>query len=633
MAEKTAAVEFKIAWERALALTGIDFQPLDDVCFDRIDDEVEMIETKEISKGEDDCDMMQVDEEDTASKKDEANCDEEEPDMPPVSAPTQVFFLQPVIVSNVEKEDCLVTDPMDVDDVDQCNENVSIASSNDSDDSWEVAKTKPTIKNGVDIEYLVSILEKGKEATGSINQESDVVLVLGGTGVGKSTFLQAIAADQKLTRTFDTSLRKSPYVVEGDEVEGFEIGHGLESKTRHVRAYLREATSTYYVDSSGFGDTQGIETDIATSMCVQEIAQRAGKLRFVVLVNAFQFFSDRATELRRNLDVVAKFIGHNFRDHKFSFTFLFTHCNEAFSDVRSLIEDSVDAETILSAMRANIVKLLSETRKSTFDVPTQELIKFLGKSLKKKDPFCDVFDPVFSDPQMIRSNVRPSSAKSCLEEPSKIVSCSLVPTAKLRLDQELQRRKTAIALKLRNGELDGGIWEDMVCVRSLCSQIPSLGKGMMNELTRDVQNRLSQLKDDVFEIIHTHIPLKGGDDDVRFTVEVVKTVQQSIEWIGFITSLLEECETQGPRYAPTETDSKERKGQELSRLIGLLNEEAKIMENEMDKMPGYLCDESESPDLRDVSKKLVKFRIWASVFEGELAAILLRTLNQKFKTP
>ena len=385
MSEITADEEFAAAWERAKASIGTECQHHADEIFKNL--RTKVIKEKELRGNDSDNlaisddvqhETMEIVDEDNdheeEPKKEEE--EEEEQELPPIAAPTNGFFLQPILIENEQGD----LQPMDMD-CDSDNDEGSFNFSDYSDDEMVVIVKSPT-NVGIDIQLLASILEKGKTATSSINEESDVILVIGGTGVGKSAFIQAIAG-KKLIRSFDSSLRKSSYIVEGTEVEGFEIGHGLQSKTRHMRSYLRQDTSTFYVDSSGFGDTQSVETDIATSICVREIAQRAGRLRFIVLINAFQFYSNRATELRKHLDVVAKFIGHNFFDHKQSFTFLFTHCNEAFSDVRSLIDKHSDAETILNAMRSNIKELLLETKKATNDQSTQELVKFLSKSLKK----------------------------------------------------------------------------------------------------------------------------------------------------------------------------------------------------------------------------------------------------------
>jgi hypothetical protein len=622
--------EYSVAWGQATALIGIDLLPI------LIAEDDELPEDGEKDRNLND----QVDVDQEAMEVD-ADDDElrdmkcipvklsevaiEEAELPPIAGPKDGHFL----LQSESNPVLLQHDPMDMESDDEKDNNgedsKSFTFSDDSSENMSESdpNTMSDASGDIDIHLLASILERGKEATSQIDKDSDVVLVLGGTGVGKSTFIQAVAG-QKMIRIYDNSLRKSAYIVEGNGVEGFEIGHGLQSMTRHVRCYLRQSTSTYYVDTSGFGDTYGIETDIATSICIREIAERAGKLRFVVLVNAFQFYTDRSTELRKNLDIAAKFIGHNFQDHKLSFTFLFTHCNEAFSDVRNLIESSQSAESIRETMRANIVQLLGETKRSTSDLSTLELIKFLRKSLEKKYPFCDVFDPINSNLPDIRCNVELFSTEGCtqyIKEPSKIVKCSLTPTAKMRLDQEVNRRKRNISSKLIDGQFDEGLGEDVLAIRALCSRITSLSMEVIEELTVNLETALTNLKDQVFGIVQKS-GFWGVDDACRgrFSLEMARNAKRHFDSIGFMSELINKCKGRNL------SNEDKRESEELNQLKNLLNEQATLIENEVAKMSGFLYSRGEEcPDISLVARKLENLRIWVSVFQGDSAIRLDRT--------
>ena len=87
------------------------------------------------------------------------------------------------------------------------------------------------------------------------------------------------------------SLMKSlaTYSVDGPGQVGFEI-----TWTPHVRSLFHSESSSYFVDSSGFKNTEGVEADIGTSIAVKDIACRSKRVRFVFMINAHAFLADRA---------------------------------------------------------------------------------------------------------------------------------------------------------------------------------------------------------------------------------------------------------------------------------------------------------------------------------------------------
>ena len=397
--------------------------------------------------------------------------------------------------------------------------------------------------------------------------------------------------------------------------EGFEIGHGLQSMTRHVRPFFREETSTFYVDSSGYGDSKGIETDIATSICIRYVAQRAARLRFVVLINAFQFYSDRASELKRNLDVVAKFIGHNFEDHKLSFTFFFTHCNEAFSNVRSVIQDSSDAATTLSAMREEVLRLLETTKKATTDHSTLGLIKFLRGSMKKSYPFCDVFDPTYSDIEKIRKDVEPRSAgdsitepakvvECCITEPAKVVECSLTPTARMRVDHEVEERMASISRSLSEGAIDDTLHQDVRSITLLVEHIGSLGNNIRDRLKRDLAAASGRMKSDLFRIVERGT-LSASEEGSPFTVDEALLANKLITDGSFIEKLL-----------GRETDD-----DAFSHLVSLLREQAIWIKKEVSKIELFLEGKGGQVDWNKVSAQFTSLRVWAEVVSGDVESL------------
>ena len=502
-------------------------------------------------------------------------------------------------------------DPMQVDE-----EDCSFALSVDSD--WDMLDSSES-NGAVDLILLAQILEQGKAATASIGAGADVVLVLGCTGVGKSTFMQAVAG-HSIVCGFDESLRKASYVVDGEGEEGFEIGHGMVSQTRHVRSYFREETSTFYVDSTGFGDTKCIEADIATSISVKQIASRAGKLRFVILVNAYAFYSNRATEVKKNLDLVAKFVGHNFDDHKKSFSFLFTHCNKAFEPVASINDDNA-----LSSFRNELLHLLSETKKATREVSARKLISFLHSSLDKNYPFCDVFDPILSDLKVLRKNMEPTTRNAILQ-PAQHVICSLTSSATIAIDHELRNRMASIESRSEEACFDVAFRDDVLAVCTLAAQTDrsfchEQARALMLLLTRSIDH----LKTTIFQLAKEGLLDSNVSDRHEFALNAAKKAKQAIYQLNALSDIVGQCQYR--LAGGTVPDTQKPDSVLIDQLMNLFQVQMESTQTEFSNIEGYLhnafsgmgsgANKDTPPDIRAIAARLQKASAWADVFAGD----------------
>ena len=128
-------------------------------------------------------------------------------------------------------------------------------------------------------------------------QGHDAIVLIGKTGTGKSTLIQAISGRQ-LNETVDEYGR---VVYDSDSpLAGFEIGHGKISQTKHLSCFVHKNASdqpVMYLDSPGFEDTDGVETDLATAAMLKKVAASARSLRFVVLINCASLREDRGGAL------------------------------------------------------------------------------------------------------------------------------------------------------------------------------------------------------------------------------------------------------------------------------------------------------------------------------------------------
>ncbi len=136
-----------------------------------------------------------------------------------------------------------------------------------------------------------------------------------------------------------------------------DIGHGFSSMTDSLKCVEYSQDSTYIIDTPGFADTRNIEIDIATSVAIRNVALKAKRLRFVLLINSYSIHADRANGLKKNQEYVTKFIGDSFAQHEKAFTFIFTHCQNTLDALKE--RDYTSG----SYSESEKVRVISEARK------------------------------------------------------------------------------------------------------------------------------------------------------------------------------------------------------------------------------------------------------------------------------
>ena len=217
-------------------------------------------------------------------------------------------------------------------------------------DDEDQENSNGTISRRFNANLVVESIERGQHVLDQV-EGRDVVLVVGKTGTGKSTLIQAIAGRkfQKYEHTCSFNQKsemitatKIVYEAE-DPLSGFEIGHEKMSKTASIGCYdpfefepfpsgsenhTRGLKSQLlYVDSPGFEDTNGQEADIATSVMLSQVASRCRSLRFVIMISYVSLLEDRGGSMRSVLRLIRSF-AKDFHEEKQSFMFIFTHSNE-----------------------------------------------------------------------------------------------------------------------------------------------------------------------------------------------------------------------------------------------------------------------------------------------------------------
>jgi energy-coupling factor transporter ATP-binding protein EcfA2/tetratricopeptide (TPR) repeat protein len=151
-----------------------------------------------------------------------------------------------------------------------------------------------------DVKKITDLISVGRANLEGDSEKS--VVLLGPTGSGKSTLAHAFAGNELLP-------------VEDEELGGWNIdinstngssssqariSHDKKSETKIPNKFILE-DGVQVIDSPGFGDTSKID-EITNSFYINEIFRPNHKLKFVLVANESQLFSNRGNELIQTIN-------------------------------------------------------------------------------------------------------------------------------------------------------------------------------------------------------------------------------------------------------------------------------------------------------------------------------------------
>ena len=107
-------------------------------------------------------------------------------------------------------------------------------------------------------------------------------LVVGNTGVGKSTFVHYVAGDysKMLSRRMGRKLK----IIDGLDPELNRTTFATESRTLVPEMMVDEAGYVWY-DCPGFGDTHNETVEIATSFLIKKVIEHASFVKIILVVD------------------------------------------------------------------------------------------------------------------------------------------------------------------------------------------------------------------------------------------------------------------------------------------------------------------------------------------------------------
>lgn len=160
------------------------------------------------------------------------------------------------------------------------------------------------------IALLTYCIEKGKTEVQKIQETGGcLIVVLGNTGAGKSTFVNAMC-ERTMERIDPEDLGiKSPHseiVITKDEITP--IGHNPK-KSMTFMPCLAIHRDTKFIDAPGFLDKRGSEINTANAVNVRAALTCASELKIVILINYNSLLADRARGLTEMIKICCDLFG------------------------------------------------------------------------------------------------------------------------------------------------------------------------------------------------------------------------------------------------------------------------------------------------------------------------------------
>jgi energy-coupling factor transporter ATP-binding protein EcfA2 len=176
-----------------------------------------------------------------------------------------------------------------------------------SDTKKEVLNNINNNSKSIRLDIIMTKVEEIIRYANEYATGKDLVLVLGNTGSGKSTFINYLAGQTMHEVTKEEFLEP---VIETDNPI-MAVGHNsFKSLTDHPQLYSDSSTGLTYCDCPGFLDSRGPEFDIPNAFAIKTIVEKAHAVKAViVLVDYNSILAEKGRGLRETITILRQLFG------------------------------------------------------------------------------------------------------------------------------------------------------------------------------------------------------------------------------------------------------------------------------------------------------------------------------------
>lgn len=144
----------------------------------------------------------------------------------------------------------------------------------------------------LNLSKLKDLIKEGINAIPKDEAANQAIIVVGDTGVGKSTIMNFLAGNRLLVKSEGLKVK---LITEGASI--LKIGHEKYSETSiPTRVYIEDLA---FYDCPGFRDNKGEEYEISNSFFVQKLLDIYQKVKIVLMIDESHISEARADKLPR----------------------------------------------------------------------------------------------------------------------------------------------------------------------------------------------------------------------------------------------------------------------------------------------------------------------------------------------
>ncbi len=136
------------------------------------------------------------------------------------------------------------------------------------------------------------------------------IAVVGGTGAGKSTFINYLNGCTMERTNFDGKkvITVKPKSKGGAADSITPIGHGKKSMT-FIPTYSLSSHGIFFIDCPGLFDTRGSAINIGNAVNTKRILEEMDELSIVILIDGTSIKGARGRLIKQVIDAMSKFFG------------------------------------------------------------------------------------------------------------------------------------------------------------------------------------------------------------------------------------------------------------------------------------------------------------------------------------
>lgn len=190
----------------------------------------------------------------------------------------------------------------------------------------------------LDVSYLLNSVRDSIDAATFI-KDKDIILLIGSTGVGKSTLMHFLAGSKmRMNEVNGIEYLEPEVVMSGLEDVTFSCSSKSETTGIHAITMHIEGETYLVCDTAGLGDSAGPEQDITSGIVMTRAIRSAKSVKLVLLITQGAL-SDRYSNLRKTLVPSITRLIPSFGDHVGSIFYLFNMITDRLGGVAARLKD------------------------------------------------------------------------------------------------------------------------------------------------------------------------------------------------------------------------------------------------------------------------------------------------------